>query len=267
MELRRLAWAGLEIKAGGETAVIDFVEEFRHLHRQRRDPPPGEVPAPPGDGSVDVGLLTHLHNDHADVDALVRVLRPGARVLRPEHAFGESAEVALVAGPEEALATSGLASEVVEPWSEVEVGPFRIAALPAADGFGDPQVSWAVAAEGCRILHAGDTLFHGWWWLAALRYGPFDVAFLPVGGAIADLPPRQPASPLPAGMEPRQAAIAAKLLGAHEVVPIHYGPIHEAANYVQASDPAESLLAAAGELGVNARVLRPGESLSIQASE
>jgi L-ascorbate metabolism protein UlaG (beta-lactamase superfamily) len=195
------------------------------------------------------------------------VLRPGAKVLRPEHAFGEGAEIALLERPEAALAASGLATEIVEPWRQVEVGPFQIAALPAVDGFGDPQISWVVAADGCRILHAGDTLFHGWWWLAALRRGPFDVAFLPAGGAIADLPSRQPASPLPAGMDPRQAALAAELLGAREVVPIHYGPIHEAANYVQASDPAGSFEVAAGELGVSARVLRPGESLSIQASE
>jgi L-ascorbate metabolism protein UlaG (beta-lactamase superfamily) len=92
---------------------------------------------------------------------------------------------------------------------------------------------------------------------------PFDVAFLPAGGAIVDLAPRQPPSPLPAGMDPVQAAAAAKLLGADLVVPIHYGPLHETASYVQADDPTGSLEIAARELGVSARVLRPGESLSL----
>jgi L-ascorbate metabolism protein UlaG (beta-lactamase superfamily) len=143
------------------------------------------------------------------------------------------------------------------------MGPFTITALPAADGFGDPQISWCVAAEGSRILHAGDTLFHGWWWLSALRCGPFDAAFLPVGGAVVDLPPRQPASPLPAGMDPRQAAVAAHLLKARQVIPIHYGPLHEASNYVQADDPSGTLRAAAEEWGIDARVLGSGERLVI----
>lgn len=262
IEVRRLAWAGLEVHAGGQTAVIDLVEDFSRLHGG--GPPAGEIPPPPAQGSVIAGLLTHLHSDHADIAALTRALHPDGLVLRPEEAFGDPAEVALVAGPESSLRDSGLATRVVEPWSTVEVGPFTISALPAADGFGDPQISWSVAAEGCRILHAGDTLFHGWWWLAAMRHGPFDVAFLPVGGAVVDLPPRQPPSPLPAGMDPRQAAVAAKLLGARQVVPIHYGPLHEAANYVQADDPAGSLQSVATELGVEPRVLRPGERFTVE---
>ena len=249
MELRRLAWAGLEIKAGGKTAVIDFVGDFAGLHGNG-EPPRGEIPAPPSPGSVDLALLTHMHRDHADVAALELALSDGATVLRPQPATGSGEETAFVEGPETALAASGLTAKILDPWETLEVGPFEISALPAVDGFGDPQVSWVVAAEGRRIIHAGDTLFHGWWWLAASRCGPFDVAFLPAGGAIVDLPPRRPASPLPAGMDPVQAAAAAKLLGAELIVPIHYGPLHETPRYVQADDPAGSLEAAARELGV-----------------
>jgi L-ascorbate metabolism protein UlaG (beta-lactamase superfamily) len=261
MEVRRLAWAGLEVSAAGHTALIDFVEDFSWLPGE---PPSGEVPPSPAPGAAAAGLLTHLHWDHADVDALSRALAPDAVVLRPEKSFGGAAEVALIEKPEAELEASGLEARVVKPWETVETGPFSFTALPAADGFGDPQVSWCIAADGCRILHAGDTLFHGWWWLSALRHGPFDVAFLPAGGAVADLPSRQPPSPLPAGMDPGQAAIAAKLLGARTVVPIHYGPLHEAPNYVQSDDPPGSLCAAAAELGIEARVLRPGERLSVR---
>lgn len=257
-----MAWAGLEVNAAGRTAVVDLVEDFSRLHGG--NPPAGEMPPSPVPASAIAGLLTHLHSDHADVDALRRALAPAAVVLRPERSFGSEAEVALIEEPESALEKSGLATRVVKPWETVEIGPFRFTALPAADGFGDPQVSWCIAADGCRILHAGDTLFHGWWWLSALRHGPFDVAFLPVGGAIVDLPPRQPPSPLPAGMDPGQAAAAAKLLGARTVVPIHYGPLHEAPNYVQSEDPPSTLCAAAAELGVEARVLEPGERFSVQ---
>jgi L-ascorbate metabolism protein UlaG (beta-lactamase superfamily) len=265
VELRRLAWAGLEVRASGGTAVIDLVEDFTRLHGST--PPSSELPPAPREQSADVALLTHLHGDHADIAAVRRALQPGGGVIRPEAAFGGPAETALVEGPEADLATSGLPTRVIAAWETVEVGPFSITALPAADGFGDPQVSWCVAADDIRILHAGDTLFHGWWWLAAQRCGPFDVAFLPAGGAIVDLSPRQPPSPLPAGMDPRQAAIAGKLLGARQVVPIHYGPLHEAENYRQANDPAGTFEAAARELGVEARVLRPGETISVQPSE
>lgn len=261
MELRRLAWAGLEICSEEQRIVIDLVEDFSRLHGDA--PPPGEVPPSPDPGSIHVALLTHLHSDHADIEALKRALRPDGIVLRPGRASGTADEIALVEGPEAAIEGSGLSTRVVEPWESVGIGPFAIAAIPAVDGFGDPQVSWVVAAEDRRVLHAGDTLFHGWWWLARMRHGPIDAAFLPAGGAVVDLPPRQPSSPLPAGMDPQQAAVAAKLLQARQAIPIHYGLLHEAANYVQANDPPGSLRAAAREVGVEARIMQPGERIRI----
>jgi L-ascorbate metabolism protein UlaG (beta-lactamase superfamily) len=65
-------------------------------------------------------------------------------------------------------------------------------------------------------------------------------------------------------MDPKQAAVAAKLLGARTIVPIHYGPLHGASNYVQVDDPPGSLTTAAAELGIEARALRPGEQFSVQ---
>ncbi len=58
-------------------------------------------------------------------------------------------------------------------------GPFTTAAVPAVDGIGDPQVSWAVEAGGKRVIHLGDSVFHGYWWRAAHRYGPFDAVLPP----------------------------------------------------------------------------------------
>jgi L-ascorbate metabolism protein UlaG (beta-lactamase superfamily) len=65
-------------------------------------------------------------------------------------------------------------------------------------------------------------------------------------------------------MEPREAAVAARLLGARLVVPIHYGPLHEAPNYIQVDDPAGTVLAAAEDLGVAAKLMRPGEMLNLE---
>jgi len=44
MEVRRLAWAGLEISAEGNKVVIDLVEDFSLLHGN--ETPPAEVPMP-----------------------------------------------------------------------------------------------------------------------------------------------------------------------------------------------------------------------------
>jgi len=48
------------------------------------------------------------------------------------------------------------------------------------------------------------------------------------------------------------------------VVPIHYGPLHEASNYVQSDDPPGSLCTAAAKLDIEARVLEPGEQFTVQ---
>jgi L-ascorbate metabolism protein UlaG (beta-lactamase superfamily) len=104
----------------------------------------------------------------------------------------------------------------------VTAGPFTLTALPAVDGTGDPQVSWLVEADETRVLHLGDTLFHGWWWRIAERYGAPNVVLAPINGSRLTFPHRIPASPLPGVMDPEQAAVAAELLCADRLVPIHF---------------------------------------------
>lgn len=60
------------------------------------------------------------------------------------------------------LAASSLGVRTVRPWDQLELGPFTVTAVPALDGLGDPQVSWVVEADGKRLLHGGDTAFHGY---------------------------------------------------------------------------------------------------------
>ena len=135
-----------------------------------------------------------------------------------------------------------------------------LTAAPAADGVGNPQVSWAVEAGGQRILHAGDTMFHGWWWRAALQAGPFDAAFLPINGAVLDFPWRQPASPLPAAMTPEQAGRA---LAATRVVPIHFGAFDVAPFYRSIADAPERFAAAAADAGIPAVALGVADALAL----
>ena len=83
-------------------------------------------------------------------------------------------------------------------------------------------MSWLIEAGGKRALHLGDTMFHGWWWRFTERFGPPGAVLAPINGARVAFPHRRPASPLPAVMDPEQAALATQLLGADQVVPIHY---------------------------------------------
>lgn len=264
LRVRRLGWAGVEVAHGDDFLVIDLFCDNAPLEPftgPLREPLLG--PERPGEALA--ALVTHLHADHADPGAIAAALRPGAPVLRPERAAvnGGPLDAIALAGAEHGFTEHGLATEELAPWQSREVGPFTITALPAVDGFGDPQVSWAVAAGGRRIVHMGDTIFHGSWWLIPLRVGPIDLALLPANGPIVSLPHRQPPSPFAAAMDPEQAATAAQLLGAPRATPIHYDAIHSPPAYVQVDDPAGRFAAAARARGVEPVVLASGEAIEV----
>src|SRR3954447_1041739 len=225
MNVRWLGWAGVEIESDAATVVIDPLAD------------PGATFAPLGEGAAAVelpqvvdsegravaGLVSHLHRDHTDAAALAAALAPGAAVHEPPPFGGSDVENAALAQAEAELSASGVERRAVAPWESVTADGFTLTALPAVDGLGDPQVSWLVEAGGRRVLHLGDTVFHGYWWRMARRPGPFDVVFLPINGPRVEFPHRRPASGLPVALEPEQAALAGELLGARTVVPMHYG--------------------------------------------
>ncbi|MBI5105491.1 MAG: MBL fold metallo-hydrolase [Solirubrobacterales bacterium] len=135
LNIRRLGWAGLELEAEGSTAVIDLFEDMGFMEAYVG---PAREPLPPPSRPVDLALVTHLHQDHCDVAALSRRLAPGGIVLRPAPIASEGLLTAAIDPAEEALAA--LDARVVDVWETVTVGPFTVTALPAVDGFGDPQV-------------------------------------------------------------------------------------------------------------------------------
>jgi L-ascorbate metabolism protein UlaG (beta-lactamase superfamily) len=260
MNARWLGWAGVELEHEGETVVIDPLADpagtFAGFGAPAEDVELPEVaPATPGAAA---GLVSHLHRDHADASALAAVLSPTAAVHHPEPA--EEANLAL-AQAEHELGAAELPRRAVKTWETLEAGPFTFTALPAVDGLGDPQVSWLVEAGGTRVLHLGDTVFHGAWWQMARRFGPFDVVFAPVNGAVVDFPHQQPPSPLPAAMEPEQAALAGELLGAGTVVPMHYGGYGFEPHYLPIADARERFEREARSRPYRPAPLAPGESL------
>lgn len=262
MQVRWLGWAGVELEAEGATVVIDPLGDpgatFAALGGTPETVDLPEV-HPAAAGHAVAGMVTHLHRDHTDAPALAAALAPGAPVLQP--VASEEGNLAL-AQAEHELAATGLARREVPVWTTVEAGPFRCTAVPAVDGLGDPQVSWVVEAGGVRVLHLGDTLFHGGWWQVVRRTGPVDVVLAPINGAVVAFPHQQPASPLPATMEPEQAAQAADLLGARTVVPIHYDGYAFDPFYRPADDARGRFERAARGRDWTSAPLAPGEALA-----
>jgi L-ascorbate metabolism protein UlaG (beta-lactamase superfamily) len=259
MHVRWLGWAGVEIEHEGETVVIDSLADpagtFAAFGDAARDV---ELPpVVPATGRAVAGLVSHLHRDHTDAPALAAALAPDAAVHHP--APTEEGNLAL-AQAEYELRAAELPRRTVATWESVTVGAFTCTALPAVDGLGDPQLSWLVEAGSSRVLHLGDTVFHGGWWQMARRAGPFDVVFAPVNGAVIDFPHQQPASPLPATMEPEEAALAGELLGARTVVPMHYGGFAFEPHYRPIADARERFERAARGRPYRAAALDPGEA-------
>jgi L-ascorbate metabolism protein UlaG (beta-lactamase superfamily) len=261
MEARWLGWAGAELEQDGVTLVIDPLADpagtFAALGDAARDVElPPVVPATPGRAVA--ALVSHLHRDHTDAGALAGALADGGEVHHPAPAEESNAALAQA---EYELRAADLPRRPAATWDSVAVGPFSCTALPAVDGLGDPQVSWLVEAGGRRVLHLGDTVFHGAWWQMTRRAGPFDVVFAPINGAAVDFPHQQPPSPLPAAMEPEQAALAGELLGAGAVVPMHYGGYAFEPFYRPIADARERFERAARGRPYRAMPLAPGDAL------
>src|SRR5687768_14639496 len=100
MNLTWLGWAGVELEADGATVVIDAIEDAGAVFAPLGDRAAGmtlpEV-VPANAGMAVVGLVSHLHRDHADAGALARALASGAPVLGPPPIGGEGLELLSVA--------------------------------------------------------------------------------------------------------------------------------------------------------------------------
>ncbi|MFI9155587.1 MBL fold metallo-hydrolase [Streptomyces sp. NPDC053367] len=264
MRVRWLGWAGMEIEAEGESVVIDLLGRPEGvLEGTPLSAPLPKVTRPRAEGDVIAGLCTHLHRDHTDAGALAAALRPGAEVLHPQSFGGDDHENLWTLKADAELDAYKLPRRAMALWETTTIGPFTIAAVPAVDAVGDPQVHWAVEAGGKRVIHLGDSMFHGYWWRAAHRYGPFDAVLTPINGPAVCFPHCQPPSPLPASLDARHAALAARLLGAKAAIPMHYDGFHVDGFYDTRPDELSRFLdAAAGE---TYEVLTPrlGEEVTI----
>jgi L-ascorbate metabolism protein UlaG (beta-lactamase superfamily) len=251
MKVRRLSWAGIEIETHGRRLVVDAMDNTAPLEKLLGKPhwPPVAVPARRADELAD-GLVTHRHLDHYDQQALKRTLGPHAHVFCPTEIVVELEEAGLNA--------RGVATwETLHPPAAPDVA---ITAVPAVDWRGDAQVSWVIDDGSHRIFHGGDTIWHGSWWKIAERFGRFDAAFLPVNGVVAHFENMRPSN-LPATLTPQQAAVAARLLNADFLCPIHYRQFNNSATYIQYPDVESALERAAAAENVELRVVQDGAAV------
>jgi L-ascorbate metabolism protein UlaG (beta-lactamase superfamily) len=186
-------------------------------------------------------------------------LRADATVHEPVDYGGRGRERIAIMQADGELTAANVDRRQAVAWMTASAGPFTLTALPAVDGTGDPQVSWLVEADGKRVLHLGDTMWHGWWWRIRDRHGPPDVVLAPINGARLTFPHRQPPSSLPGAMDPGQAALAAELLHADRLVPIHYDGYAIPGVYEPVDDPLERLAAASDR----ATPLKLGETIEL----
>ena len=241
LRVQRLAWAGIRLQLSTATLFLDPLINPKVWDDALKDP---MIPVDGATGDRFV-LVTHRHPDHFDPTAVAAALREGGTFV---HAAGTAFDP-LPDNVRERLAPA---------WEPQLLGDFTATPVPAVDGYGDQQVSWVVSGGGRRILHAGDTLWHGEWWRIGRQLGPFDAVFLPINGARFSW--RKPASDASAVLTPEQAMSAATILGAKVIVPIHYG-VAGAEGYAEVADALGRLERASALRGPIVKVLRPGEWL------
>lgn len=238
LRIQRLAWAGIRLQLPQATLFIDPLINPDEWGTALKDP---LVPVGDAIGDTYV-LITHAHSDHFDAKAVAEALSKGGALVYP-------------VGTNPLPVPRNARARPATLWEPQLLGDFTATAVPASDGYGDPQVSWVVSAGGRRILHGGDTLWHGHWWRIGRQFGPFDAAFLPVNGARFGW--RKPVSGQPGVLTPEQAVAAATILGARRVIPIHYG-ISDTAEYIEVDDPIGRLRSAAREKSLEIQSLAPG---------
>jgi L-ascorbate metabolism protein UlaG (beta-lactamase superfamily) len=239
LQIERLTWAGVKLANENTTVFVDAVGK----DLWDGNAPEGLVPVT-ADTDRRYALISHVHNDHFDVDTLKDLLGDRGYVICHE-------SVATY------VASRGLKVIPAKTYEPVSRGGFLFTAVPAEDGFGDEQVSWVISVDSKRFLHAGDTLWHGKWSIIGNQFGPFDAVFLPINGARVL---RDPMPETAAVMTPAQAVDAASLLRAKLLIPIHYG-LNDPPYYQEIDNPIDKLVREAKRRDMNVRHLRPGDSL------
>ncbi len=249
MRIRRLGWAGIELEQDGAKIAIDaigtlgFFEEFWGPEEER-----DELIALAPD-SLDGALITHLHRDHTDPEALAAALKDGAPLAGPARPrFLSQLQQFAVGQVEDALVAQGIDRQALIPGESLQIGPFEAIACASVDGVGANQIAWLVKAAGQSVLHCGDTVWHGYWWDIAEEHGAPDIVLMPANGVEIDFLINDPAVDQVVDLTPEQAVDAARALKAGCLMPMHFTRTYEHERMYRPIADAEDRLRAAADL-------------------
>ena len=162
---------------------------------------------------IDFVVVSHNHYDHMDVSTLRELARRGTRFLVPL----ANAHI---------LARYGIAPvEELDWWQSVRIGDAEVHCVPARHwsrrGLFDMNAAlwsgWVVTVGERKFYFAGDTGSFSGFAEIGERFGPIDLAAIPIGAYL----PREMMAP--AHLDPDEAVAALADLGARRSVAVHFG--------------------------------------------
>lgn len=161
---------------------------------------------------VDFALLSHDHYDHTDLPSIEALAKRGTRFVVP---LGLGELVRAVGGDAQEL----------DWWETAELGKVRVHCVPAqhfagrglTDGNSRLWAGWVVEGKGRRFYHAGDTGYFPGFKEIGSRFGPIDLAAIPIGAY-------SPASIMRfVHLDPKEAIQAGLDVRAKHILGMHFG--------------------------------------------
>ncbi|MCB0923393.1 MAG: MBL fold metallo-hydrolase [Mycobacterium sp.] len=219
----------------------------RSVGPERLHPPPVPLERLP---ALDAIVISHDHYDHLDMAAIRTLLRTQrAPFLVP---LGVGAHLRRWGAPVERV-------RELDWHASTRIGDLTLTCSPARHFSGrflsrnnTLWASWVITGPRHRAYFGGDTGYTGSFTEIGTQHGPFDVTLLPIGAYNKAWPDIH--------MNPEEAVAAHRDLNAGSgggvLLPIHWATFRLAPH--PWAEPAERLLVAAAEAGVDCVIPRPG---------
>jgi N-acyl-phosphatidylethanolamine-hydrolysing phospholipase D len=212
-----ITWIGhstMLVRMDGVTFLTDPIFSDRaspvSFAGPRRVTPPGiPLEALP---EIDFVLLSHDHYDHTDFDSIEHLAALGIPFVVP-------------IGLGEIVREAGGEAIELDWWGETERDGLRLVCVPAQHFSGRSLVDtdrrlwagWVVVGPTRRFYHAGDTGYFDGFREIGARFGPIDLAAIPIGAYRPEQIMRW------VHLDPEEALQAAEDVRATSVVPMHFG--------------------------------------------
>jgi L-ascorbate metabolism protein UlaG (beta-lactamase superfamily) len=204
-------------------------------------------------GELDAIVISHDHYDHLDREAVALLLPRELPWIVP---LGVGAHLEGW-GVDRSLITE------LDWWEETRVKDVTITATPSrhfsgraitmTDQNATLWAGWAWTGPTRKLFYSGDTAMHPEFAEIGDRLGPFDLTLMETGAynqLWCDV-----------HLGPEQAALAHRLVQGNVMMPAHWGTFDLALHGW--TEPAERVIVAAKELGIDLAMIRPGATYDI----